>query len=181
MDEDFLLVLGIKGGRQDAVEAFVRKYYSEILNYCFGRTGDFMQAEDMTQQTFLNFLKGIGRYEHKGKAKNFLYVTAGNLCKNFYAQKERQKELPLDEEERKGLADERNRDFAGKTVEAVSVREALFKLPEEQKEVLLLYYFQELKIKEIAAILGQTQSNVKYRLQAAKKQLKEILGKEDFP
>lgn len=181
MDEDFLLVLGIKSGRQDAAEAFVRKYYSEILNYCFGRTGDFMQAEDITQQTFFRFLKGIGTYEHRGKAKNFLYVTAGNLCKNYYAQKARQKELPLDEGEGKELADERNRDFADKTAEAVSVREALFKLPEEQKEVLLLYYFQELKIKEIAAILGQSRSNVKYRLQTAKKQLKEILGKEDFP
>ena len=67
-----------------------------------------------------------------------------------------------------------------KTAEKISVREALLQLPEEQREVVLLYYFQELKIKEIAAILGQTQSNVKYRLKAAKDKLKEILRKEDF-
>lgn len=180
MDEDFLLVFGIRNGKEDAAEAFVRKYYSEILNYCFARTGDFMQAEDITQQTFLNFFRSIGRYEHRGKAKNFLYVTAGNLCKNFYGQKERSKEMPLSEEERNGLTDEQSRDFAGETAEKTSIREALLKLPKEQREVVLLYYFQELKIKEIAAILGQTQSNVKYRLKAAKDKLKEILRKEDF-
>ena len=85
VDEDFLLVLGIRNGREDAAERFVRKYYSEILNYCFAKTGDFMQAEDITQQIFLNFFKNIGRYEHRGKAKNYLYVAAGNLCKNLSA------------------------------------------------------------------------------------------------
>lgn len=179
VDEDFLLVFGIRNGKEDAAEAFVRKYYSEILNYCFVRTGDFMHAEDFTQQTFLNFFKGIGRYEHRGKAKNFLYVTAGNLCKNFYEQKGRLQETFMGEEEWKA-ADAAGYDPVWKTAEKISVREALLQLPEEQREVVLLYYFQELKIKEIAAILGQTQSNVKYRLKAAKDKLKEILRKEDF-
>lgn len=180
VDEDFLLVFGIRNGREDAAEAFVRKYYNEILNYCFAKTGDFMQAEDITQQTFLNFFRSIGRYEHRGKAKNFLYVTAGNLCKNFYGQKERLRETPIGEEEKNGPADAVSQDFAGKKAEEISIREALLKLPKEQREVVLLYYFQELKIKEIAAIIGQTQSNIKYRLKAAKDKLKEILGKEDF-
>lgn len=180
MDEDFLLVFGIRNGREDAAESFVRKYYSEILNYCFAKTGDFMQSEDITQQTFLNFFKNLERYEHRGKAKNFLYVTAGNLCKNFYGQKERSKEMPLREEEKNVLTDERSGDFAGKTAEEISIWEALLQLSKEQREAVILYYFQELKIKEIAAILGQTQSNVKYRLKAAKDKLKEILRKEDF-
>lgn len=179
VDEDFLLVFGIRNGKEDAAEAFVRKYYSEILNYCFVRTGDFMHAEDLTQQTFLNFFKGIGRYEHRGKAKNFLYVTAGNLCKNFYEQKGRLQETFMGEEEWKA-ADAAGYDPVWKTAEKISIREALLQLPEEQREVVLLYYFQELKIKEIAAVLGQTQSNIKYRLKAAKDKLKEILGKEDF-
>lgn len=179
VDEDFLLVFGIRNGKEDAAEAFVRKYYSEILNYCFVRTGDFMHAEDLTQQTFLNFFKGIGRYEHRGKAKNFLYVTAGNLCKNFYEQKGRLQETFMGEEEWKA-ADAAGYDPVWKTAEKISIREALLQLPEEQREVVLLYYFQELKIKEIAAILGQTQSNIKYRLKAAKDKLKEILRKEDF-
>lgn len=179
VDEDFLLVFGIRNGKEDAAEAFVRKYYSEILNYCLVRTGDFMHAEDLTQQTFLNFFKGIGRYEHRGKAKNFLYVTAGNLCKNFYEQKGRLQETFMGEEEWKA-ADAAGYDPVWKTAEKISIREALLQLPEEQREVVLLYYFQELKIKEIAAVLGQTQSNIKYRLKAAKDKLKEILGKEDF-
>ena len=138
-----------------------------------------MHAEDLTQQTFLNFFKGIGRYEHRGKAKNFLYVTAGNLCKNFYEQKGRLQETFMGEEEWKA-ADAAGYDPVWKTAEKISIREALLQLPEEQREVVLLYYFQELKIKEIAAVLGQTQSNIKYRLKAAKDKLKEILGKEDF-
>lgn len=106
-------------------------------------------------------------------------MTAGNLCKNFYGQKERLKETFLTEEEKVCLADERGRDVAEETVRRNSIHEALKQLSDEQREAVLLYYFQELKIREIAAILGQTSSNIEYRLRAAKNRLKEILGKEE--
>lgn len=180
MDEDFFLILQIKNGKEEAVEKFVRKYYQQIVNYCYGKVCDYMYAEDLTQQTFLNFFQAVNRYEHRGKAKNFLYVIAGNLCKNYYEQSGRIPWTILPEQSEETLPDEKTLHFSTEMAETVSIENALMFLSKEQREVIWLYYFQELKIREISQILGQTQSNIKYRLKTAKERLKEILRKEDF-
>lgn len=180
MDEDFFLVLQIRKGKEEAVEKFVRKYYQSILNYCYGKVRDYMHAEDLTQQTFLNFFQALNRYEHRGKAKNFLYIIAGNLCKNYFDRQERNAQMVLPYETKEEALDEKTLHFSTRLAETVSIEDALMLLSKEQREVIWLYYFQELKIREIAEILGQTQSNIKYRLKAAKERLREILRKEDF-
>ena len=58
------------------------------------------------------------------------------------------------------------------------MEEALRRLPGELREILILYYFQERKQREIADILGIGLPLVKYRLKQAKEQLGELLGKE---
>lgn len=60
----------------------------------------------------------------------------------------------------------------------LDMEEALHKLPGELREILILYYFQERKQREIADILGIGLPLVKYRLKQAKEQLGEFLGKE---
>lgn len=52
---------------------------------------------------------------------------------------------------------------------------ALTKIPEEYREVIILYYFEEIKLKDIARILNISLSLVKYRLRQAKLQLKKLL------
>ena len=79
---DFLLILQMKQGNEKAFDKFVRKYYAEILSYCRYHCLDQAEAEDLTQETFLRFMENIASYHHIGKAKNYLYVIAGNLCKN---------------------------------------------------------------------------------------------------
>ena len=60
----------------------------------------------------------------------------------------------------------------------VLIEQVLGQLPDESREVLELYYFQELKLTEISATLQIGLPLVKYRLQKARRQLKELLGKE---
>ena len=60
------------------------------------------------------------------------------------------------------------------------IEQVLEQLPEESREVLTLYYFQELKLTEISDTLQIGLPLVKYRLQKARKQLRELLGKEEF-
>lgn len=55
---------------------------------------------------------------------------------------------------------------------------ALCRLPDEMREVVILYYFQELKLKEIAKVLGIGLPLVKYRMKKAKELLENLLGKE---
>lgn len=80
--DDFLLIRKMKQGDDDAFEKFVRKYYSQILQYCRYHCLDTEYAQDLTQEIFLKFIGNLQSYHHMGKAKNYLYTIAGNLCRN---------------------------------------------------------------------------------------------------
>lgn len=170
MDEDFFLVYKMQRGDEKAMDTFVRKYYTTMLKYCQYHTSNDRDSEDIAQETFLHFFKALPGYKHYGKAGNFLYRIAGNLCKDHYKKKIAYL-LPEDlkpEEDRMKLINDR-----------IDMEQALHKLPEEFYEVIVLYYFQELRLKEIAEILDIGLPLVKYRIRKAKEELGQVLGKEE--
>ena len=75
------ILKNIRSGQQESVEILIKKYYRDIYTYCFCRVEDRQTAQDLTQEVFLRFLQNLDSYEHTGKLKNYLYVTAGNLIK----------------------------------------------------------------------------------------------------
>ena len=170
MDVDFLLLMKMKQGEEDAFDKFIRKYYEEILKYCTYHCFDSEYARDLTQETFLRFFANLSAYQYCGKTKNYLYTIAGNLCKNYYKKK---KEDVMDKEGLQAKAGAAADPFAG-VLDQIEMQAALAGLSEEFREVLILYYFQELKLKEIAGVLGIGLPLVKYRMRQAKQQLKEF-------
>lgn len=160
MKLDFLLVEKIKNGNDKAGEEFVKKYYSDIYQYCFLHTHDPHFAEDMTQETFLRFFKTIDTYAEQGKVKNYLYRIAGNCIKNYYKKK---KEILLDN------MPERLEENAGDIELRLDIERAVDGLPEILKETAILYFFQDLKQREIADLLEISLPLVKYRIREVKK------------
>ena len=98
MDADFLLIQKIKKGNEQAMDQFVSKHYPKIYQYCLLRVRDHGYAEDLTQETFLKFFQAFERYKHYGKALNYLYVIAGNLCKDYFRKEDRIEISELPEE-----------------------------------------------------------------------------------
>ncbi len=174
MDKDLFQIRRMKQGDETAVNDFVIQYYSEIYRYCYFKLNDKCQAEDVTQDTFVSFFEHLNNYIHKGKTKNYLYVIAGNFCKNSYKRQRGmsachlEETIPADIEPQEAIAVK------------VTVQYEISRLPEEFKEVILLYYFQNLKIREISEILGIKTSLIKYRLSESKKMLGKNIAKEDF-
>ena len=150
------------------MDQFVSKHYPKIFQYCLLRVRDRGFAEDLTQETFLKFFQAFERYKHYGKALNYLYVIAGNLCKDYFRKEGRIEVSELPEE----IAVE----HMGQVEKRMEIYEALDKLPEEIREVVILFFFQELSQKEIARMLGIKLSLVKYRVSRAKKLLAQYLG-----
>lgn len=175
MDADFLLIRKIRQGDDQAVDLFVQKYYGDILNYCHYRCKDRKYAEDLTQETFIRFFTALPGYSHSGKAKNYLYTIAGNLCKNFY---KKNREIPVEDtsfhQDISNTAARPKEDPAEQLADRLTVRWALEQLPAELHEVIILYYFQELKLKEIADILQIGLPLVKYRGRKAKELLEQL-------
>lgn len=170
MDSDLLIIQKMKIGDEQAIDAFVKKYYPKILKYCCLHIHDYGYAEDMAQETFEQFFRTLNQYRHYGKALNYLYVIAANKCKNFYVKR---KELVI--EKMPELLDYGMDDLG----EYVDVHHALNDLPLELREIAILYFFQQLKQKEIAKILGIGLPLVKYRIRKAKKLLALYLGEEE--
>lgn len=184
MDSDSVLIRKMKRGEEQAIEEFVRKYYDRILQYFRFRIGTTGYAEDLTQETFEKFFRTFGEYKHYGKAINYLYVIAGNTCKDFYKREATRKDREILTEEWNDEALEKISNFSDANVEeqviqSFSVTEALKVLPEEVSEVAILYFVQECSLKQIAEIMGIGLPLVKYRVRAAREKLKRILGEED--
>ena len=171
MDADFLFISKIKQGDETAMEDFVRKYYPEILAYCRYRCRDLRDAEDLTQETFARFLGSIAAYRHRGKAKKYLYTIAGNLCRDLYKKKQA---VPLEDAQLNAALEPENGQI-DQAVDKLMIDRALQQLPENLREIIILYYFQELTLAEIAKVLKLGLPLVKYRFRQAKTQLKKLL------
>ena len=170
MDADFLLLHRMRNGETQAIEDFVRKYYPRVLRYCHLHIQDFGFAEDLTQETFARFFRTLSQYQHYGKAANYLYVISGNLCRDYH---KRPDVIPMEELPEQSIHQIEMLDLR------LDVHQALAQLPPELREVTILYFFQELKQKEIARILGIGLPLVKYRIKRAKELLEQLIGKED--
>ncbi len=172
MDEDFILIRKIKGGNEEAMDSFVRKYYATILRYCNYHAPDRYIAEDLTQETFVRFFKSISNYRHRGKASAYLCEIAKNVCIDHS-----KKSCEIPGLEFSEFADEK---YLTSIESKIVINQSLYELPDQLREVLLLHYFQGFTLKEVAAILGIGIPLAKYRISRAREQLKKILRKEDF-
>lgn len=169
MDSDFILIKRMRQGDEEAFDRFVRKYYEDMLRYCIYHSFCLEDAKDLTQEVFLRFFSGFSNYRHNGKLKNYLYTIARNLCINHYKMTENMPDM----EETDATAA-----FVDDFTTDVEMRICLDRLPEELREVIILYYYQGLKQSEIANILGIGTPLVKYRLNKAKEQMKSMIDPE---
>jgi RNA polymerase sigma factor (sigma-70 family) len=174
VDIDFLLLQRMKRGDENAFDVFVRKYYKEILNYCNYHCPDTSTAEDLTQETFLRFFEKLSDYRYMGKTKNYLYTIAGNLCRDSY-KKIRESLL---EEQSLEIQDCLHPPETDELLNRLTIKAALDRLPAELREVIILYYFQELKLTEISSTLQIGLPLVKYRVKQAKTHLERLLREE---
>ncbi|MCH5344910.1 MAG: RNA polymerase sigma factor [Acetatifactor sp.] len=174
MDIDFLLIQKMKRGDENAFDVFVHKYYEEILKYCSYHCDNISYAEDLTQETFVRFFAKLSDYRYMGKTKNYLYTIAGNLCRDYYKKIKESllEEPPMEVQNSLGQSE------ADKILNRITVEAALNSLPIELREVVVLYYFQELKLTEISEALQIGLPLVKYRMRQAKMRLEQLLKEE---
>ena len=166
MISDFLLIQKIRNGDNRAGNEFVKKYYPLIYQYCFLHIHDRDCAEDMTQETFVRFFEAVMNRTDIAKVKSYLYRVAGNTVKNYYRKKN---ELLLEK-----LPDTVENNAADIEVR-LDIERAVARLPDEIREITILFFFQGLKQKDISDLLGIKLSLVKYRVSKAKELLSEEL------
>lgn len=177
--EDYILIKQIQDGDPTAFEILVKKYYQDIYNFCVRRcNGDTALAADLTQETFLKLIEHIQRYRPTGKFINFLLTIAVNTCNNNYKKKS------FDCIELDTLTKLPDQNDVESTVlqheTALTVQQAINRLPDVQKETIILRFYHDRKLREIAEITGVSLPTAKSRLKQGLDKLKRYLDKEDF-
>ena len=163
MDE--YLIRCAQNGNKDALDKLIRRYYDSILRYCMHHVRERHVAEDICQETFVSMIQHIEDYRHYDKFQNFLYVIAGNKCRDFYKRRKPVYLEDVPEQMKSEGADE----------EQILIKELVHILPKELQEIVILRFYQELRYRDIADILQISVSNAKYRVKRAVEMLRTEL------
>ena len=173
----------LRRGRRDVFGTLVRRYQRELYGYLRRYLGDADLADDVFQATFLQVYLKAGQYEPNRPVRPWLYAIATNQAIDALRRLNRHAAVSLD-----GAADDPE---AGRLMESLEAREAgpadradaaelralvragVERLPEFLKQAVLLVYFQGLKYRDAAEILGVPVGTVKSRLHAALHKLHE--------
>ena len=145
------------------LEQTVKAHGDSLLRLCFLYLHDRMLAEDAVQDTFLRAYKAYGGFRGDSSEKTWLTRIAVNVCKSALR---RERPLPLSDAP-EGSYEARFRDD--------TVLQAVCALPDKLREVVLLYYYQELSTPEIAQMLRLPRNVVTSRLSRARARLKTDL------
>lgn len=178
---DDQLVAEIKGGSQAALEALVHRHYDGVYAYCARLLGNPTAAEDITQEVFLKLIKSIREYHARGLFRSWLMTIAVNACRSYLTSAPvRHGRDALDIETLTLEGDVNVQASVERRDEREFVLQCILSLPQVQREAVLLRFYGDCSLKEIAAITGSNLSTVKYRLRQANARLKKLLEVNEY-
>ncbi|MFC0186918.1 RNA polymerase sigma factor [Fictibacillus aquaticus] len=175
---DAELIAEAKNGSQASQEILVRRHYKLVFSFLYRMTGEKELAMDLTQETFIKSLNQLSKYKPMSDFKSWLLTVASNHAKDYLKSrnhKDSQNTYELLEKDMK----------QGKSVASIfeknekrkEVKEALLSLPDFQREAILLKYYNDMKIAEIASITNASVPTVKSRLKQGLGKLKLYLNR----
>jgi RNA polymerase sigma factor (sigma-70 family) len=135
-------------------------------------------ADDLVQQTFLQMHRARRDFREGSRLRPWLYTIALNLKRQFFRSRARKPEAPLPEDGAGEPVAPPMGDPEG-AVRDAQIRRALDALPEAQREVIVLHWFEGLSFREIAEVVGASQPAVKVRAHRGYEKLRQTLGTDD--
>jgi len=173
------IVRGVQQGNQDAATALYNACYQELYYYIFKTVNDQSLAEDLLQETFMEIYMTIGNLQEPAAYVNWSRQIAYHKCTAYF--KKRHDLLADEDEDGHSIFDNIEEDRAEFIPDEALDKEDFKKtihgiinaLPEEQRSAILLRYFEEVSVKEIAEIQGVSEGTVKSRLNYGRKAIKD--------
>lgn len=177
-DPDWSLIRSMADGDVRALNEVYARYGPMLLGFLNARLPNRQLAEEVLQDVMLAVWDSARKFEARSKVKTWLLVIARNRAINAT----RRKKLPLiDINQVFDLTSDETGPMEAivRREQQNKVRAAIQKLPEGQREVLVLVFYHQLTGPEIAEVLGISEGTVKSRLHRAKDTLKGLLAQED--
>jgi RNA polymerase sigma-70 factor (ECF subfamily) len=167
--ENQLLVMAAQDGDAEAMEKLVRRWQKKLWQYVFRLTSDDQVTWDITQQCWLAIIKGLKKLNDPASFKAWAYKIATNKSIDWLKNKGKSQRINLDLDLVEAYSCQEKDDLR--------VKELVRRLKNDSRAILSLYYFEQLSISEIGAILNIPQGTVKSRLFKAREELKKLWEK----
>lgn len=153
------------------MENLIHCYGNELLRLCTLILKDRALAEDALQETYIRVWKNYSGFQKRSAEKTWITRIAVNVCKNYLRSPWNRRAVVTDAWELLGS----EKSQAETVEEAVDLMNAMMKLKQKYRMVILLHYYEEMPVKEICKVLGRKESTVLSWLKRAREQLKGLL------
>ena len=155
--------------REEKLYQMIDKYEKELLRMCCVYLRDMSMAEDAVQETFLKAYKGLNSFRGNSSERTWLIRIAINVCNDM------RRSAWFRFIDKKVDVDRLEIPQADQNDVSISLMMEIVRLPHKYMEVVLLYYYEDLKLNQIAEALGMSESMVSRRLRKAREMLKGML------
>jgi RNA polymerase sigma-70 factor, ECF subfamily len=174
---DDTLMTDYVNGDENALRILVERWERQIFAFLFRMLGSSEEAEDLCQDTFIKLINAANRYQPDGKFQSWLFRIAGNQARSRLRRRKILRWLPLKDDYDNAPSTERNAlDSLSGQEEQIAVQRALARLPERQRQAVVLKQYQELSYQEIADTMESTVPSVQMLLHRAMTALRKDLA-----
>ena len=150
------------------LEQTIDEYSDMLYKICFLILKNENDVKDVLQETFIKYMTKSPDFKSEDHKKAWLIKVSQNKCKEFLRFHKRHAAVPLDEVEKSVSVTD------GMDTYTTSILSLIWNLKYKLKSVVILYYIEGYSVKEVAQILGISESAVKKRLERARKELKLV-------
>lgn len=157
------------------IATLVEQHYESLYRFAYRLSGQTSDAEDLTQQTFLDAQRKLDTLRDPDKVRAWLFMIVRNLYRRRLRDQGSHPEVTLE-----AIGEPVSEEVDLLPLDGEGLQSVLNELPEEFRSVLVLFYFRELSYREISEQLDVPIGTVMSRLSRGKKHLRQRLTPEDF-
>ena len=163
------VVTGPDNIRKEIFCRMVEQYQAALLRTCYVILKDYELAEDAVQETFLKAYQAMDSFRGDCSEKTWLMRIAMNTCRDM------KRKAWFRRVDRRITPEQTPEACVPFEIQDDSIVQSILRLPYKEKEVLLLYFYQDMTLEEIGQSLGLSISTISTRLKQAKKKLRAVL------
>ncbi len=179
-DDEILTKFSVESTRNEAFNLLIKKYQEKIYWHIRRLVIDHDDADDLVQEVFIKVWKNLAKFRSDSKLYTWIYRIATNDCITFLNKKKQRNNIPLED-----VSDELSESliassyFNGDKIQ-MKLQQALLILPEKQRLIFNMKYYDELKYEEISEILGTSVGALKASFHIAVKKIEVFMLNDDI-
>ena len=168
----------LRSRSEDSFNELYHRYGGKIYAKCISILKDEIRAKDATQEIFTKIFLNLHKFGERSKFSTWIYSITYNFCIDAVRKNKKAQALFADEVENPPDIEDDVPDEALLAMEVSRLKYVLDALPGDDRAVLLMKYQEEYQIREIADMLGKTESAIKMKIKRAKHKAKRIYDRQ---